>query len=73
MRNLMEESMKCLICDEGFGSILEMEDHLSEKHQINREAVRAFIKWYSNKTDAMEGKNEFRLHQSFRQRSISAH
>ena len=71
MRDLMEEQMKCFSCDESFGSILEMEDHLSEKHQINREAVRAFIKWYSNKTDAMEGKNEFGLHQNYRQRSIA--
>ena len=69
MRDLMEEPMKCFHCDDLFGSILEMEDHLSEKHQIDREAVRAFNKWYTKKTDAMEGKNEFGLHQNYMQRS----
>ena len=71
MQDLIEEQKKCFLCDDRFGSITEMEDHLSEEHQIDREAVRAFNKWYSNKTDAMEGKNEFGLHQNYRQRSIS--
>ena len=71
MQDLIEVKMKCFHCDNRFGSIIEMEDHLSEKHQIDREAVRAFNKWYSNKTDAMEGKNEFGLHQNYRQRSIA--
>ena len=60
MEDIIEVQMKCFLCDNRFGSIMEMEDHLSEKHQIDREAVRAFNKWYSNKTDTKEGKNKLR-------------
>ena len=60
MQDLIEEQKKCFLCDDRFGSITEMEDHLSEEHQIDREAHQAFVKWSSNKTDTNEGKNELR-------------
>ena len=58
MQNLLEVQMKCFLCDDRISSFMEMEDHLSEEHQIDREAYQAFVKWCSNKTTAKEGKNE---------------
>ena len=61
MGDLIEEMMKCFHCNGRFGSMMEMEDHLSEEHRIDREAYRAImIKWSSYKTATKEGKNEVR-------------
>ena len=55
--DLIETPMRCFLCDNGFGSIMEIEHHLSEEHKINREALQAFVKCSSNNTAAKEGKN----------------
>ena len=61
MQDLIEEQMKCFLCDDHFGSINVMEDHLSEEHQIDREAYKVFnVKWSLNKTTAKEGKNKIK-------------
>ena len=40
-QDIMGEQMKCLLCDNNFGSTMEMEDHLSEQHKIDREGTQA--------------------------------
>ena len=59
-QDFMAEQMKCLLCDDHFRSSMEMEDHLSEEHQIDREACRAFAAWILNKTTAREGKYDIK-------------
>ena len=47
MSNRIEEQMKCFLCDRRFGSFMEMDKHLSEEHQIDRESHQDFVKWSS--------------------------
>ena len=51
------EMVDCVLCDERFTSILNLNEHLITKHQMDREKLTAYLKWYSNEICKTKGKN----------------
>ena len=47
----------CFLCEECFDSISILDEHLSTKHQMDKEKLSAYWKWQSNEISKMKGKN----------------
>ena len=51
------EMVNCILCDKRFNSILNLNEHLITKHQLDREKITAYMKWSSNEISKTKGKN----------------
>ena len=47
----------CFLCEERFNSISILDEHLSTRHQMDKEKLSAYWKWQSNETSKTKGKN----------------
>ena len=53
-----KREIDCFLCEKCFNSISTLDDHLSTKHQMDKEKLSAYWKWQSNEIQKTNGKIE---------------
>ena len=52
-----KREIDCFLCEKCFNSISILDEHLSTKHQMDKEKLSAYWKLQSNDISEMKGKN----------------